>query len=87
VNRTRLLALRIYVGRIFRQTAPMSHLHYLPLAPGFFTILVGFFLIVLILRYEASKRRTQSRSKLHPVRSQVGRATAPGQAVSCASFA
>jgi uncharacterized membrane protein len=38
------------LGRIFRQTAPMSHLHYLPLAPGFFAILVGFFLIVLILR-------------------------------------
>jgi uncharacterized membrane protein len=45
-----LLALRIYVGRIFRQTAPMSHLHYLPLAPRFFAILVGFFFIVLILR-------------------------------------
>ena len=28
----------------------MSHLHYLPLAPRFFAILVGFFLIVLILR-------------------------------------
>ena len=28
----------------------MSHMHYLPLAPGFFAILVGFFLIVLILR-------------------------------------
>jgi uncharacterized membrane protein len=28
----------------------MSHLHYLPLAPGFFAILVGFFFIVLILR-------------------------------------
>ena len=25
-------------------------MHYLPLAPGFFAILVGFFLIVLILR-------------------------------------
>jgi hypothetical protein len=50
VNRTRLLASRIYVGRIFRQTAPMSHLHYLPLAPRFFAILVGFFFIVLILR-------------------------------------
>jgi hypothetical protein len=49
VNRTRLLALRIYVGRIF-QTVPMSHLHYLPLAPRFFAILVGFFFIVLILR-------------------------------------
>src|SRR5215472_17017148 len=34
----------------FSQTAPMSHLHYLPLAPGFFAILVGFFFIVLILR-------------------------------------
>src|SRR6516165_12194261 len=33
-------------------TAPlkMSHVHYLPLAPGFFAILVGFFVIVLILR-------------------------------------
>jgi predicted membrane metal-binding protein len=33
-------------------TAPleMSQLHYLPLAPGFFAILVGFFFIVLILR-------------------------------------
>ena len=38
-----------YDGRIFRQTAPMS-LHYLPLAPRFFAILVGFFFIVLILR-------------------------------------
>src|SRR5215471_14581324 len=28
----------------------MSHMHYLPLAPGFFAILVGFFLIVLVLR-------------------------------------
>src|SRR6516225_1709054 len=28
----------------------MSHMHYLPLAPGFFAILVGLFLIVLILR-------------------------------------
>jgi uncharacterized membrane protein len=28
----------------------MSHMHYLPLAPGFFGILVGFFFIVLILR-------------------------------------
>ena len=28
----------------------MSHLHYLPLAPGFFAILVGFFFLVLILR-------------------------------------
>ena len=28
----------------------MSHMHYLPLAPGFFAILVGFFFIVLILR-------------------------------------
>jgi uncharacterized membrane protein len=45
-----LLALRIYVGRILRQTAPMSHLHYLLLAPRFFAILVGFFFIVLILR-------------------------------------
>jgi uncharacterized membrane protein len=27
-----------------------SQLHYLPLAPGFFAILVGFFFIVLILR-------------------------------------
>ena len=45
-----MLALRIYVDRIFRQTAPMSHLHYLPLAPRFFAILVGFFFIVLILR-------------------------------------
>jgi hypothetical protein len=26
----------------------MSHLHYLPLAPGFFAILVGFFLLVLV---------------------------------------
>ena len=28
----------------------MSHIHYLPLTPRFFAILVGFFLIVLILR-------------------------------------
>jgi uncharacterized membrane protein len=28
----------------------MSHMHYLPLAPSFFAILVGFFFIVLILR-------------------------------------
>jgi uncharacterized membrane protein len=28
----------------------MSHIHYLPLAPGFFAILVGFFFLVLILR-------------------------------------
>ena len=40
----------------------MSHLHYLPLAPRFFAILVGFFLIVLILRsvryaYEKSRRQ------------------------------
>ena len=28
----------------------MSHMHYLPLAPGFFAILVGLFVIVLILR-------------------------------------
>jgi hypothetical protein len=28
----------------------MSHIHYLPLAPSFFAILVGFFFIVLILR-------------------------------------
>jgi uncharacterized membrane protein len=28
----------------------MNHMHYLPLAPGFFAILVGFFVIVLILR-------------------------------------
>ena len=28
----------------------MSQMHYLPLAPGFFAILVGFFLIVLVLR-------------------------------------
>src|SRR6516165_10874117 len=28
----------------------MSHMHYLPLAPGFFAILIGFFFIVLILR-------------------------------------
>ena len=28
----------------------MSQFHYLPLAPGFFAILVGFFLIVLVLR-------------------------------------
>jgi uncharacterized membrane protein len=27
-----------------------SQMHYLPLAPGFFAILVGFFLIVLVLR-------------------------------------
>ena len=27
-----------------------SQMHYLPLAPGFFAILVGFLLIVLILR-------------------------------------
>jgi hypothetical protein len=31
-------------------TAPMSHIHYLPLAPGFFAILVGFFFLVIILR-------------------------------------
>ena len=29
---------------------PMSQMHYLPLAPGFFIILVGFFFLVLILR-------------------------------------
>jgi hypothetical protein len=39
----------------------MSQMHYLPLAPGFFAILVGFFFIVLILRsvryaYESLKR-------------------------------
>ena len=34
----------------FSQTAPLSHLHYLPLPPRFFAILVGFFFIVLILR-------------------------------------
>src|SRR5271163_43808 len=28
----------------------MSQMHYLPLTPGFFAILVGFFFIVLILR-------------------------------------
>jgi hypothetical protein len=28
----------------------MSQMHYLPLAPGFFAILVGFFFIVLMLR-------------------------------------
>jgi uncharacterized membrane protein len=28
----------------------MSQMHYLPLAPGFFVILVGFFILVLILR-------------------------------------
>jgi len=28
----------------------MSHIHYLPLAPAFFAILVGFFFLVLILR-------------------------------------
>ena len=28
----------------------MSHIHYLPLAPGFFAVLVGFFFLVLILR-------------------------------------
>jgi uncharacterized membrane protein len=28
----------------------MSHMHYLPLAPGFFAILIGFFFLVLILR-------------------------------------
>ena len=28
----------------------MIHMHYLPLAPGFFAILVGFFIVVLILR-------------------------------------
>jgi uncharacterized membrane protein len=28
----------------------MSRMHYLPLAPGFFAILVGLFIIVLILR-------------------------------------
>jgi uncharacterized membrane protein len=28
----------------------MSHIHYLPLAPSFFAILVGFFFLVLILR-------------------------------------
>ena len=28
----------------------MGHIHYLPLAPGFFAILVGFFFLVLILR-------------------------------------
>jgi len=28
----------------------MSQMHYLPLAPGFFAILIGFFFLVLILR-------------------------------------
>ena len=28
----------------------MSHIHYLPLAPRFFAILVGFFFIMLVLR-------------------------------------
>jgi uncharacterized membrane protein len=28
----------------------MSQIHYLPLTPGFFAILVGFFVITLILR-------------------------------------
>ena len=28
----------------------MGQMHYLPLAPGFFAILIGFFLLVLILR-------------------------------------
>ena len=28
----------------------MSQYHYLPLAPGFFAILVGIFLVVLVLR-------------------------------------
>jgi hypothetical protein len=28
----------------------VSHIHYLPLAPRFFAILVGFFFLVLILR-------------------------------------
>ena len=28
----------------------MSQIHYLPLTPGFFAILVGIFVIVLILR-------------------------------------
>ena len=28
----------------------MSHIHYLPLAPSFFAIPVGFFFLVLILR-------------------------------------
>ena len=30
----------------------MSQIHYLPLTPGFFAILVGIFVIVLILRSE-----------------------------------
>ncbi len=32
------------------QADAMSQMHYLPLAPGFFAILVGFFIIVVILR-------------------------------------
>jgi hypothetical protein len=28
---------------------PSSHYHYLPLTPGFFSILIGIFLIVLVL--------------------------------------
>jgi uncharacterized membrane protein len=33
-----------------RTPMQMSQYHYLPLAPGFFAILIGFFLIVLVLR-------------------------------------
>jgi hypothetical protein len=32
----------------------MSQIHYLPLTPGFFAILVGIFVIVLILRSVAN---------------------------------
>jgi hypothetical protein len=32
----------------------MSQIHYLPLTPGFFAILVGIFVIVLILRSVAA---------------------------------
>jgi hypothetical protein len=46
----------------------MSQIHYLPLTPGFFAILVGIFAIVLILRsvryaFAQPRRRV---SEMHP---------------------
>jgi hypothetical protein len=44
-------------GHIFRQTASMSHIHYLPLAARFFAILVGFFFLVLRYHVDSDQRR------------------------------
>jgi hypothetical protein len=47
----------------------MSHIHYLPLAPRFFAILVGFFFIVLILRSVcALPRKSGSQNESLPSR-------------------